>query len=338
MILQNNENFMKFPIIQKLAKEERWTISNKKKEPLNAHLLEFNEVKWASFKNGNNPLMPLYDLNKNKNLEYTNRTYRVNARNNNVVVLDIEPTASPKEKFIFTSLPADYAENSISGKGIHLIIEFPDDTIPDSARYLFEKITVIKNPKKTIEFLFNDHYITFTKNAIPYFPKNNENKKHKTMLTNFLLYLVEIDKEKKKNRELAKSITFKCNEKKNFSEVENTLYEKISEFEFQKTIDDYQHVKSTGLSEWESANATFYAGKLNFMLKKLKKDPYWKKNIENISYSDMSNIVFQILYDKLPYRDKHAEKRNSLPWLLYIASNAISFVIGSDKKVNNKKG
>ena len=141
------ERFANNRLIDKIKDEPYWTVSDDKKRPLDANLLVLHPAKFAlaSFKNDNWPLIPLTELDNDDRLTYTNRAYRLHAEDNRVICIDMEKTASEELRESLKKFPVDYAEISLSGSGIHYLIEIPEDLIPDEAKYLFDDQVVVKS-------------------------------------------------------------------------------------------------------------------------------------------------------------------------------------------------
>ena len=77
-------------------------------------------------------------------------------------IVDIEKTCPKKLKEKLLSLPWHYAETSLSGKGIHLVIDYPKNLID---KYPNANKAKVQDSNKTYEILLH-HWVTFTRNAI----------------------------------------------------------------------------------------------------------------------------------------------------------------------------
>lgn len=313
--------FTKNKVISKIAKEERWTVSTKDKMPIDAkHLLEKKRIRPASFEEGN-PLVTLHELNEDPNLNWTNRAYRLNAANNNVIMIDVEPIASESAKQFFRSFPCHYMEVSMSGKGLHLLIEVPKDLIDEENEYIFKRLVVLKKKEKDIEILLNNHYVTFTRNTIPHIKANFENNElHKKILKNFLDSLVAYDLKNKKEREKANKLQSKIITG-DIADIAlaNAMIYSLAEVPFEKTPEDYDN----DLSRYDIATASFYSGRIFEVLKRLNK---------KMTISDIIYMVYKLTKKFLPHRDKYNTKRKNMPYLYYITKEAVSYIIDEEKE------
>ena len=241
----------------------------------------------------------------------------------------------------------------MSGKGIHLMLKIPKEWIPKESEYLFNQISVIKTNKGDIEFIFNNHFCTLTKNQIPIRKKDNSSELDKKIIQDFLMNLVQMDKRKQEIREnrIRENLTFNNKEIENKlnDEAYDTLFnhaeQKLDEFTDKKSLSDY----SDDDSRYETACATYV---LNNLLEKKKlwdSENFKKKNDSNLGKtlaktekSDIIYIVYKTLTKKLPHREKHDEMRNDIPWLLYVVKQANDYLetdnhIKKEKKAKKKK-
>ena len=121
----NLDFFIQNDFIQTIAENRRWTVSTSKKKPVDMNILRSQgKVVGASFKDGNMPLVDLYDV-RNILPNATNATYSLNQALDDFIVLDIEPRCPPEIRDSLLTLPYMYGELSMSGKGFHLIFQKP---------------------------------------------------------------------------------------------------------------------------------------------------------------------------------------------------------------------
>lgn len=334
----HEDYFMQHPIIRKLAHEEHWTVSDKDKQPVHARILLAEDVLHNAHWRDGNPLVALTALDANPNLAFVNRAYRLHARDNRVIAIDVEPHASPEMKQMVWDFPGHLRELSRNG-GIHLLIEVPEDCIDDANRYLFDDLAVFKEPipagvkaKSTYEVLFNDHYITFTKKLGFHKEPTDfaQDPAAKAKLKGFLDNLVRLDAERREQRELMKQHRAELEEGKMTPELKSALtmllelppIEVARESVSQKTLDDY----GGDASRYESSVASSYAHHIMRA---------HKMALEAISYRDQALLlgenelirgVYELLTDTVEYRPKHDEEREGYPWLLYVARNSYTYV------------
>lgn len=360
------ERFTNNRLIDKIKNEPYWTVSDDKKRPLDANLLILHPAKFAlaSFKNDNWPLVPLTDLDNDDRLTYTNRAYRLHAEDNRVICIDMEKTASTELRESLKKFPVDYAEISLSGSGIHYLIEIPEDLIPDEAKYLFDDQVVVKSDDGSFEVFFNDHYVTLTKNILPpseYTLKRvEEEPEHRRKITRMLLMLADIQKARKSASALSDEFIPDtiCDDLTPYEqELEIMLKKKLppyGHFSF-KTLSDYQ----MDHSRYELYLATSIASRainIHEELQKLlagdketlnrcgayKNYPEEKKQEwigwdqfdinEEETRNHLAGIVYNVLCSKelqeehiLDPRPKHKEFRNGIPWLMDRAVRGTGF-------------
>ena len=334
---KHNNELMKYPIIQKIATEKQWTISDKKKRPVDAvHLLATYEVRNARVLDDPYPLVSLHDINKDPNFDWTNRAYRLHAQNNRVIAVDVEPSASPEVKQFAKDFPSHFTEISKNG-GVHLIIEVPEDLINDENRYLFET-TVIKTPDGTMELILNDHYITFTKKIVGDKPIadfiNNQSDREK--LASFLKNMVIIDADAKERRELAKEIAVEFNN----DNIHHDLIESLLSSPFFVNIINRQKEKSAesfnhDLSRYETSISTACAGQVyRFAVKTLPSTIALKQKYDIMTENDWIYMVYKMVQFIVPEREKHYEYRENLPWLLYVTKGSWTYIRSVEEQKN----
>lgn len=330
--------FSSNPLIQKIAGEKNWTVSDINKKPIHAELfLSTGELKGAFFSDGN-PLVELSRLDADPNLQAVNRAYRLHARDNRVIAIDVEPSAPDAMKEQLLEFPAHYTELSMRG-GVHLLIEIPDDWIPQEAMYLFEGVSVFKEPvpkgenrEAHYEVIFNDHYITFTKKMDTLKPPADlyRDLEARHRIENFLRNIALLDEDKKAQREAAKQHRIQLQQ----ALLEPETKKKIDEFlalsaldvareeACAKTIEDY----GGDSSRYEMAVAStlaFHTKKTHTMAKDTQS---FRSLALSMKDQDLVHAIYIMMQDIVPYRDKHDEDREGLPWLLYTAKKAYEYV------------
>lgn len=324
--MKDNTEFRTNPLINSIKDEESWTISTNDKMPVDMkYLIETARVRGASFKESN-PLSTLDIIDSYEELEPFNRTYRFHARDNNIIIIDIEKTANEETKEFFKKIPVDYGEVSMSGKGIHLMLKVPDECITNEGRYLFEDMSVLKILKGTVEIIFNDHYCTLTKRQIPIIEKDENNEQHLTIIRNLIETLVKEDKDSKKKREEMRKISINYEDKENHPKVcEEIIETAVRNYSFDKDIDDYDD----DYSRYEAACAVKAMNIVLTMkdeIMKNKKTSISYNEIKDLSESDLVYIGANVLRKNIPYREKHDQERNNIPWLTYITINAYKYI------------
>lgn len=329
--------FRQNPLIDYLANEPYWTVSDDQKRPVNARiLLESGDV--VNARPEENPLVTLTQLDDNKNLEAVNRAYRLRARENRVVMIDVEPDATDEMKQNVLDFPAHYTELSKNG-GVHAMILVPEDCITDENRYMFDDLSVFKEPVPKgeqrgahFEILFNDHYVTFSKKMLTQKPcvDFNQDPAAKAALIKFFDNIVKMDAEKKQEREIAKEYRIQLMNDFLDDDKEELVEEflELKPFEIarakasEKTITDF----GGDGSRYEMSVANSLASSIIKTNELIKDTQSFKHLSEKLSSQDLVYAVYLMLKDTVPYRGKHDEDRDGLPWLLFTSKRAFEFI------------
>lgn len=323
-----NDKFMENPLIKFLADDQRWTVSDKKKRPVDArYLLDTHEVRNARVLDDPYPLVTLHKLNQDANLEMVNRTYRLQAQQNQVIMIDVEPEASDELLEYAVNFPAHLTEISRNG-GVHLLIALPDKAITPENEYLL-KSTVINSDNNDFEVICNDHFITFTKRLVLDKPvaDYHNNQDHFNQLMSFLDNIVKMDAEKQKKREQMKEIAVEFDETNVHTEDIKTLLDSTSFIDFmekqkKKKPEDFNN----DLSAYEASVSTACAGHVYRFVQYLSETQALQYKFAHLTENDWIYASYLMAKFILPGRDKHGEYRNNLPWLLYTAQNGWSYI------------
>lgn len=312
------ESFINNPFISRIATEPRWTISVHKK-PIDIRLLlEKDRFVGASFGRGYNPLTTLPALTDlfltQQNVLETNLTYYLNAAVNRQIILDIEPSC-PKEIIdtLFNTMPWEYAETSLSGKGVHLGL-----TLPVSHSLFFDELSVLKGPGKYYEYLMQNRYIAFTMNQI-HRAQNNPCPPTKNLLFHIEPLYTQWKARQLGKKEFALSLT-----KPNIPK-EARIRKVLDTMHIRKTLADYDN--DCGRYEFACGCAFFHRIKRQLHATKLAPSFYDK--------TMLTWLVYESLVNFLTPRAKHTEFRNGLPWLLYLSQQVVA---KAEVQAKNDKG
>lgn len=336
--------FKSNPLIAHLASDPWWTVSDNDKRPLDAKkLLATNDVDLARL-DGDHPLVTLDALDANTNLDAVNRAYRLRARENRVIAIDVEPHAEENVKNDVFAFPAHYTELSKNG-GVHLLIRVPDDCINDENRYMFDDLSVFKEPvpkdserKSGYEVIFNDHYITFTKKMHTTKPCIDyaQDPVAKDKLIQFLDNIVRLDRDKKQERENAKKYRIQMLND-SVSEEHRALIDQLFELPpieiareeaTAKTLDEF----NGDVSRYEISIAGTYAHHVIRARHLARGTIHFSSMANKLTDHDLIYATYLLLADTVPYRAKHDEDREGLPWLLYSAKRAYEYRLSKTKK------
>lgn len=154
--------FYSNPVIQELAHEPRWTVSDNTKTPIDMRELLDNEAIRGAWSRDQNCLVALDELTT-RLPNAANAAFYLQAQIDEYAVLDIEPSCPPHILKSLLAVESIYSELSMSGKGYHLLLPLPKN---------FEDFPIAKNKKVLrhhtgwFEILL-EHWVTFTRNPLP---------------------------------------------------------------------------------------------------------------------------------------------------------------------------
>ena len=149
--------------IQELSRWPFWATTNPvDKAPMSMHGLSFNPpLEYFASSAKPRDMLPLVNVLL-AHPDLRNVALYLQAEKFGYAVVDIEPACPKRTRDRLMSLPWHYAERSMSGKGIHLIIDCPKDLLE---RYPNARKAKVQDSNKTYEILL-DHWVTFTREAI----------------------------------------------------------------------------------------------------------------------------------------------------------------------------
>lgn len=299
----NLDYFINNPFIQTIADNERWTISTKKKMPIDMNCLrKEGRIVGAAFKNGNKPLVDLYAL-QTIVPNAANAAYRMNQNLDDFVVLDIEPKCPNELKEKLLKLPYVYGELSLSGKGFHLVLPTPLTKYRD---ILLTK-PAIKEENGYYEILLS-HYVTFTGNMIT---------PSKACVTEDIGEFYKIFDEIARTKKVTANIEMETSD---IPQVEQIPYGKdivelLKKAKYEKSLADF---KGEDNSAYEFGVIGFYYKRLKMLLSTTKYRKY------DYTLQEQLRLLYTVVISVIPQRAKHAEKRGGLPMLMYSCKRALT--------------
>ena len=290
--------FYEHPFIKSIAHKKRWSVSDKNKVPIDMYALEHeNKICGAQYRDER----CLVDLEHLCNFlpNAANNAFYLDALVDGIVVLDIEPVCPEPIKNQLLELPYLYGERSMSGQGYHLFFKLPDLIINYPAA---QKKTAMKEKHRYYEILMN-HWVTFTRDMLP--DSTATNNDFEALFEDLAKQQVEVDK---------KNIDIEALNPDDIPlghEIINILMNQ----EYKKEPEDFYHDMST-----------YEYGHMGFLYQKLKQLLNVSKFKKQHNYSDNERtwLLYLTAQEVIPYRSKHDEFRDNLPWLLYLAKDLIS--------------
>lgn len=296
-------DFYENSFIKQIANSQKWTVSDKNKRPIDMHALIHEQKVWGmAFDRGYNPLVDLQTLCETIP-SATNNAYYLDALVDKFVVLDIEPKCPEHIKQKFLELPYIYGEVSMSGHGIHLVFELPEKIIecyPDAKMKL-----ALKEEHGYYEVLLN-HMITFTRKMIPPSPQ----KENISVFENIFELLAMKAKPSSAATDQVVITEINTDDIPYFDKLITPLKAQI----YGKKPEDFYG----DMSKYEFGATGFYYRALEKLLKNNK--------YKDHEYTDEEKalILYSVTKEKIPFREKHEQVRNDMPWLLYIATCLIA--------------
>lgn len=324
---RNLKDWSESPLIKSLAKNKAWTVSTSKKMPINFNeYMTSGRIKGASKKN--DPFVKLEDIINFEPLgRQTNLTVKLNASENSIILLDIEPHAPVEtKKELLENFPYEYGEFSRNG-GIHLLTYVPDELITSENAYLFEE-TKIQHESTDWEVMFN-HYITFTRYQFkPH--RNGDMKIEENMrkMTDFLSEIVEMDKDKREAR-LEARLKIKQFNLEDKSEGYDFIKSYVDEDVLKRKLDAtdesrfyYENKSGVDMSRYEASIISQINSYLINVRNVVETQSalFSSKNIE-VTDSDLVMLAYDLVKDYLEPREKHDTLRIGIPYLLYQTRN-----------------
>lgn len=311
------------PLIQKLAKEPNWTISDVQKKPLDSRsYLTTGQFTLAKPTEDWRPTVTLDELNADPKLRNTNRTYHLDASNNHVICIDIENTISEDMKMKLLQLPFQYLEYS-THMGFHGLLYIDDKYLVPGTTSLFSR-TGIKLPDRTWEVICNNHYCTFTQNVIE--PVKQSPQRTDELMKDFIQYLLNImiDEEYEKQQRV-QAANLDGGFPKELLPVTKLFPEE--DFEYIRKLSPDNFLDANGKPD----ESRFEYNVCVFIRKQLANriifgfdDPFWKMSMPNgkeeLSTEDYVYLTAYFAKEILPHRDKHDTQRDGVPYLLYICT------------------
>ena len=327
--------FYNNPTIKKLAGKEKWTFSTTKalskddpaKKPMDINAFaESGKLIGASFTDGNKPFTTLERVCEIIP-EVTNNTFYLDYMEDNIVVLDIEPSCPQDIKEKLLKLPYLYGETSMSGKGYHLIFETPKiaSKYPDAMGK--DRLT---HPDHYYEIMLN-HYITFTRNTLPIQLETSDISEFEDLFESLAAHAkAKLDTEKIQIDNIDTS------EIPYFKDVFNTMRYQKPKLTYEEYVkreqakENEMDRKDTSLSGYEYSVLGFYYNCLEKLL--------FTNIAHGYEYTDKEKaiIIFKVAQENLDHREKHDTVRNGMPFLLYIVSTMVS-ANKADADVRKKK-
>ena len=297
------DSFRNNDFISSIAANERWTVSTAQKMPIDMYIFINRGIVSGAIYNNELSLVSL-DALHNAIPDAAVYTYYMDALIDHFVVLDIEPKCPEDIKKQLLSMGCLYMETSMSGKGIHMVFKVPT-AILDKYPNAKEK-TALKEEHGYYEILLN-HYITFTGNQIDSATIADHDHEFDNLFENLAkvqkivsktdITVEELPEVKTKNAKRIILVLTNCGQK------------------YKKKPEDFFN----DMSKYEFSYTAYLQHQLQHIL-----DVPGVKAEHTYTDSEKAWFLYQVTSQLLPQRPKHEEKRNGVPWLLYLAFEVLA--------------
>lgn len=302
------------PVIQRIADVPMWTISDNKKMPIDVFQARYKGV--ISGCNIETPgstttLKGLFEMAREQGAQYpANAAFYLDVLRDNIVILDVEPSCPIDLQREFLKMEYLYAERSMSGKGLHLMFEVPENfnDFPDAANKV-----KIRDAQGRWEILLN-HWVTFTGNRVGGVAASVAQNKVKTIEDVY----AKLAKEQKRTSEKLNDFT-DFDPEESIQEiphgeelVENLVYEKSQQYK--KTLDDFN-----------GDHSRYEYGFLGFKFNRLLILTRNHRSFNDHAYSpeELITLLYAVAVECIPHRNKHDEERQGMPFLMWRAKDLV---------------
>lgn len=313
------ERFRNNPFINTIAEQKKWTVSTSQKMPLDMYAFLYRQ-QICGAKQPNDLFLMSLDGVHSTIPAAANFAFYLDALYDKFVILDIEPSCPSDIRDKLVAMPCLYCETSMSGKGVHMVFPLPEDILdkyPDAR----EKVA-LKEEHKYYEILLN-HYVTFTANQIPANLQGLD-----ADFTEFRKLFEDMSKHQKTS--IRADVEIEQIENVNAPLADNILKALMSHRnDYRKTLEDFNMDQSK-----------YEFGYIACMYRKLRKmldADIIKKQQHTYTDSEMAWFLYKVASAYLPPRAKHEEKRNGMPWLLYLSGEVIARCSEDDQNAKKKE-
>lgn len=308
-------NFYQNTTIQQLAHRQRWTVSTqneaeinqrtvRKKMPIDFRALMTSGTIKGAKDTTEEYLVPLSTITSVLPTA-SNHAYYLDALRDQVMVLDIEKTCPSIITESMLAMPGIlYAEESMSGQGIHLMMPMPTNF---SQFPLAAKKRVLRHPYGYYEILM-EHWITFTRRPVDpiKFPAST------TSTRTWELTWEELATEVK---ETHASETFDPSTEKPEIPHEADIIALMLRSPYPKDLADFDQDHS----RYEFGLLGYLEHRLSMILK-----TSMIKGLKDWTDDDRVWLIYLAATEVLDHRDKHDEQRNGMPLLMNSALNIVT--------------
>lgn len=308
-------NFYQNPTIQKIAQEPRWTVSTqndavinqrtiRKKMPIDFRALMRSGTIYGAKDTTDEYLVTLPTL-VSALPNTTNHAYYLDVIRDQIMVLDIEKTCPDHIVEAMLAMPNIlYAEESMSGQGIHLIMPIPSNyrEFP-----LATQKRVLQHPHGYYEILM-EHWITFTRRPV-------DPQKFRPSPISTRTWELTWEELASEVTDLPPNTIFDPADEKPEIPHEDDIISLMLRDPYSKTLDDFHQDHS----RYEFGLMGYLEHRLSMILKTSA-----IRDLKEWTDDDRIWLIYRATTESLDHRDKHDEQRNGMPLLLNSAVNIVN--------------
>lgn len=314
-------------LLAELLADPYWAGSSKDKVPLYlGDYLKSGGPLYPVSKQEFSKLNTANEIKQNETLKDALLCYRMHAKDNYVIVFDVEssftdpPKTAKKYSRWFYEQKAHYKEWS-QHLGLHLFYKIKFDRLSDNAKKILLTRTEIKVTHDDLDYeiIMNNHFITFTFNKIDEMPLDEDAPDW--------VYAALEDGAKDIKGIMPSQVTTP-------TEVADRLYSLYLQEDTEYlaklrtlTISD-MHSKDESKSGYEYGIAIRLASYLNRKLSAAEgiERVVLGQNPKDVTLSDKAWAVSRKLSEIAEKRPKWDEQRDGLPWTTYVAKSALEYL------------
>lgn len=321
-------------LIDQLAKESNWGISDNNKTPyfcgtfLKTHdPRDLTPIKKSQFSQA----PTLIELDQNYELQDVLHCYHMHANTNLVVGFDIEPKSDPSFLKWFAEQPAHYREYSMH-YGVHLFYHLNRFKLNNHAIDMIlneteRKIEYYVDGKLlSYELMLNNHWLTFTKRKFGQMTPLSQDAPDwvYTLINN-----LADEWSKKRHQQIEINYNLSDHASELAKKIANNLFTSDSlnqKLQHEITLDAFNDDDS----KYEYNVAIRLASYLEWRIKHPRPFDIMLTNGDPLSTIKITDRVWAVslrLKDIVPKRDKDNEKRDNLPWLVYVSKKAYDYLL-----------
>lgn len=285
--------------IRQLARSSRWTVSTRDKVPLDVRKLISGDPEISgAFEPTPQYLVTLDELAAAIPGAVNNAFY-IDVFEDDLIVLDIEPSCPEDLRSHLLRLPALYRETSMSGRGYHLVLPVPTEAL--DRPFAIEQC-VIRDSRSSKAFeLLQRHYVTFTRNVVAAPTEGLLPMQAWGELYAELADLIPVER-RVRDQQVAVAIT------------EDIPDHPANAMLLRELTNDQMKASLRPLSDFDGDHSGFEFSALGVLLTRLR----LLKTVNNIGLEPGHDawLIYRALTVLIPRRPKHAQLRGSRPLLL----------------------